>query len=510
MRFYLTTAIDYVNSRPHLGTAYEKVTADVIARYKRGMGAEVRFLMGNDEHSLKVAQAAREQGLTPDAWCDRMETVFREAWSALDVEPDDFIRTTEPRHVRAVTEMVRRIHERGDLYQGSYEGWYCIGCEAFKRGEDLEDERCPQHPNRQPQWLKEQNWFFRLSAYRDRRLEHYTRTPGFVQPETRRNELLALLGRGLDDVSVSRASVDWGVPFPFDPDAVVYVWFDALVNYVAGVGFPDDQETFDHWWPADLHLIGKDITRFHCIIWPAMLMSAGLELPRLVFGHGFVNLGGGRMSKDAGHVTDPQELARLFGADAVRYYLCREATFGSDLEYTEERLTIRANSDLANGIGNLASRTTAMIVKYRDGDVGPCPSESPLLDRVRDACEAYVSRMDALDLKGGIEAAMSIVEAANAHVDRTAPYTLAKDPARKHELQVVLAELVNALLVACRLLHPVMPSRMGLLHRHLAGEDVDPSTVIRGASAARLPPGRQVQKAPPLFPRIEAAEEPSS
>jgi methionyl-tRNA synthetase len=501
VRYYLTCAIDYVNSRPHLGTAYEKMTADVLARHHRGRGRDVLFLMGNDEHSAKVAQAARERGLAPLAWCDEMEGVFREAWQALLVEPDDFIRTTEPRHKVAVREMVARIHARGDLYQGTYSGWYCVGCEAFKKEDELAGGRCPEHPHRQPDWLEERNWFFRLSRYRDRIRELLATSPGFLRPEARRNELLALLDRGLEDISVTRAGADWGVPFPLEPEQVVYVWFDALINYLSATGWPGDPGRAARWWPADLHLVGKDITRFHAVIWPAMLISAGLEPPRSIFGHGFVNLGGGRMSKDAGHVTDPVALAAEYGPDAIRYFVCAETAFGQDLDWSRDRLEARFHSELSNGLGNLASRVTSMIEKYRDGVVGPRPDSSPLLREARAAVDAHLAAMDSLDLRGALQAAMGIVERANAHVDRTQPFGLARDPARAGGLQVVLAELANSLVVAARLLHPFMPGKMASLLQALEGRDPDPLSVVADAATAGLAADRVLRKGPALFPR---------
>ena len=307
-RFYLTTAIDYVNSRPHLGTAYEKITADVIARYKRLSGVDTHFVMGNDEHSQNVFRRARDLGKDPLAYCDDMEQQFREVWGALDLSFDDFIRTTQPRHRAAVETIVRRIADAGDLYQSDYEGWYCVGCEAFKQEKDLVEGLCPIHRTK-PDWIKERNHFFRLSAYRDRLRAHFAEHPDFLQPESRRNEILSLLEAGLEDISISRAGQSWGIPLPTDPSSVVYVWFDALINYASAVGLGTDPALFDTWWPADLHVIGKDITRFHCVIWPAMLMSAKLPVPRQVFGHGWVHLRGEKMSKSLGTAVDPLEAA---------------------------------------------------------------------------------------------------------------------------------------------------------------------------------------------------------
>ena len=302
-RFYITTAIDYVNSRPHLGTAYEKIAADVIARYKRLCGVETRFMMGNDEHSQNVFQRARELGVEPLAFCDGMETAFRDVWARLDISFDDFIRTTEARHRTGVTAIASRLADAGDVYEGFFEGWYCVSCEAFKTEKDLEDGNCPVH-RKPPQWIKEKNHFFRLSKYRQRLLDHYAAHPEFLEPEIRRNEMLRLLESGLDDISMSRTGQAWGIPVPADPRSVIYVWFDALINYISGVGYGADEALFETWWPADLHVIGKDITRFHCVIWPAMLMSAGLPLPRRVFGHGWVHWQGQKMSKSLGTVVD--------------------------------------------------------------------------------------------------------------------------------------------------------------------------------------------------------------
>jgi methionyl-tRNA synthetase len=305
MRFYLTTAIDYVNSRPHLGTAYEKITADVIARYKRLSGVETHFLMGNDEHSQNVYKRAAERGLDPRVYCDQMEQEFRSVWKQLDISFDDFIRTTEPRHKAAVQKLAQVCFDKGDIYEGFYEGWYCVSCEAFKQEKDLVDGKCPLHPTLTPEWIKEKNYFFRLSKYREPLLQHFAAHPGFLQPEMRRNEILRLLESGLEDISVSRAGQLWGIPLPFATDNVVYVWFDALINYAAAVGYGSDDALFAKWWPADLHIVGKDITRFHTVVWPAMLMSAGLPLPGQVFGHGWVNFGGQRMSKSLGTSLDP-------------------------------------------------------------------------------------------------------------------------------------------------------------------------------------------------------------
>ena len=504
--FYITTAIDYVNGQPHLGTAYEKIAADVLARYNRLIGRDVRFLMGNDEHSLKVEQAARERGLEPLEWCDRMEATFRAAWACLDVEFDDFIRTTQERHRVAVQGIVAAIKENGDIYTDTYEGWYCNGCEAFKTETELDDGKCPAHIGTDPVWLEEKNYFFRLSRYNDFLLELYESNPDFIQPEVRRNELLELLRSGLRDISISRESAGWGVKIPFDESAVVYVWFDALVNYIAGIGWPNDLEQFEKYWPADVHMIGKDITRFHAVIWPAMLKSAGLPLPKVIFGHGFVNSGSDRLSKSSGNRIAPEKLVERYSADAIRYFLMAETTFGRDVEYTEERLVTRTNSDLANGLGNLASRTLSMIVKYRDG-VLPDPSSADALleSTAADSLKAYQSAMENLRLRGGIDAAMSLVARANLLVDEQAPWALAKDPERAQQLDRVLYDLAEAVRVAAVLLSPFMPRTMNALLSRL-GHDADTLPQIADATWGCLEVGMTLEKAPPLFPRFDQPE----
>ena len=502
-RFYLTTAIDYVNSRPHLGTAYEKVTADVIARYRRLCGLPTRFVMGNDEHSQNVFQRAAELGLDPLAFCDRMEGVFREVWAKLDVSFDDFIRTTEERHRVAVTTLVERIAAAGDLYEGEYEGWYCVSCEAFKRDKDLVDGECPVHRSK-PDWLKEKNHFFRLSRYRDRLMEHYAAHPGFVEPEVRRNEMLRLLERGLEDISVSRTGQRWGIPLPFDPSNVVYVWFDALTNYLAAVGFGTDEEQFARWWPADLHVVGKDITRFHAVVWPAMLMSAGIELPRQVFGHGWVNWRGQRMSKSLGTVVDPLAAAERLGPDPLRLYLVKEIVYGHDGDFTWERFDEWYNADLANNLGNLVNRVTAMAHKYRGGRVAPAPgAASGLADRAADVVRRYRAALDNYELHAGMAAAFDLVDAANKFITRSEPWVLAKAADRREELDQVLFEMVEAVRIAALLLWPAMPSscaeiwrRMGRT-RPIAESRLDRDAAWSGGE-------RQVVQGPALWPRLEA------
>ena len=503
-KFYITTAIDYVNSRPHLGTAYEKIAADVIARYKRLRGVDTRFMMGNDEHSQNVFQRARELGVEPLAFCDDMERTFRDVWARLDISFDDFIRTTEARHRTSVTTLASRLADAGDVYEGFFEGWYCVSCEAFKTEKDLEDGNCPVH-GKPPQWIKEKNHFFRLSKYRQRLLDHYAAHPEFLEPEIRRNEMLRLLESGLDDISMSRTGQAWGIPVPSDPDSVVYVWFDALINYISGVGYGADEELFRTWWPADLHVIGKDITRFHCVIWPAMLMSAELPLPRRVFGHGWVHWQGQKMSKSLGTVVDPLEAADRLGPDPLRLYLTKEIAFGQDGDFTWDRFEERYNVDLANNFGNLVSRLASMAHRYRKGRLAAPPSApGPLAEAAGGAVAAYLEAMDAFALHAGISAAFGLVDAANEYIAAVEPWVTARDPARAAELDRQLYDVSEAVRIAALLLTPVMPSSCREVLARV-GAPVGSDLNLDRDAVWTTPPGavRQVVKGDPLWPRLD-------
>jgi methionyl-tRNA synthetase len=503
-RFYLTTAIDYVNNRPHLGTAYEKIAADVIARYKRLAGCDVRFLMGNDEHSQNVYRRARELDLEPATYCDRMAQQFRTVWATLDISFDDFIRTTEPRHRRAVETLVRRSFDAGDIYEGVYEGWYCVSCEAFKQDKDLVDGLCPIHQTH-PDWIRERNYFFRLSGYRDRLLAHYREHPEFVEPESRRNEMLRLLEAGLEDISVSRAGQAWGIPLPFDPSSVVYVWYDALINYVAAVGYGTDEGLFRHWWPADLHLVGKDITRFHCVVWPAMLLSAGLALPRQVFGHGWVLTKGQKMSKSLGTVTDPLEAAARFGPDPLRLYLVKDIVFGSDGDFTWDRFEEKYNVDLANNLGNLVNRVTAMAERYRGGRLSARPVADRMAGLAAGTVASYAAAMDRLELDVAAREAFRLVDAANEFIAASEPWTLARDEARQAELDAALWASVELLRVAAVLLSPIMPGSCGEILDRLDAP-VRRAGELRLARDAQIVASgtRQVRRQDAMWPRLEA------
>jgi methionyl-tRNA synthetase len=500
-RFFLTTAIDYVNSRPHLGTAYEKIMADVIARHKRLCGIDTHFLMGNDEHSQNVFRKATEEGISPLAYCDRMEQVFRDTWGHLNISFDDFIRTSEPRHRAGVADLAKRIHAAGDIYEGVYEGWYCVGCEAFKQEKDLVDGKCPLHLTT-PQWITEKNYFFRLARYRGPILDHFAAHPEFLQPEARRNEILRLVESGLEDISVSRAGQAWGIPLPFDPSKVVYVWFDALINYASAVGLGSDEAMFDRWWPADLHVIGKDITRFHAVIWPAMLMSAGIALPRQVFGHGFMTFNGQRMSKSLGTAVDLYEAASRFGPDPLRLYLVKEIPFGGDGDFSWERYDERYNVDCANNLGNLVSRVTAMAGRYRHGRLAPTGAGSETLIRLGEQVAAdYRRSMDGLALHEGAAAIYRLIDGANEFIAETAPWALARDPAAADRLSQVLFDAAEAIRLAAVLLVPIMPTASAEILRRVGS----PSDALRldRDGQWRAEGERALVQEGPLWPRKE-------
>jgi len=532
-RFYITTAIAYANNKPGLHTLYEVIGADVIARWHRMKGDDTRFLTGTDEHSVNIAQRAAELGKSPTDFVDENVALFRAAEDALLISPDRFIRTTDPDHIRSAQEMVRRAHANGDVYLGTYEGWYCPA-EGFKARSDVvettEGTHCPNHPTVPLQWLTEHNWFFRLSAYQERLERHFEEHPDFAQPDYRRNEMLGFIRQGLDDFSISRAGATWGIPFPVMPDGTssqrpdgswdpaagtVYVWYEALVNYVTGAGFPDDPTAFEKWWPADLHVIGKDIARFHTIYWPAMLWSAGLEAPRHVWIHGWLLAQGERMSKSKGNFLDPIDVVRTLGADGARYVTLREVAFDRDTDVSWDSFVRRYNADLANDFGNLLNRTVSMANRYLAGE-RPAPGpDAGLAKAWAETLATYRERLEGCLLQDALGVAWEFVGAANRLVDAEQPWALAKamkagDADAEARLRAVLGDLIEACRLIALAAAPFIPTatpralaQLGYAYPYGADGNGGPGLLEElrwGAHAGE--PGR-LATAEPLFPRID-------
>jgi methionyl-tRNA synthetase len=505
--FYVTSAIPYVNAEPHVGTAYGHVACDLIARYRRLRGERVFFLTGTDEHSLNVARSAAELGITPQEWTDRMVPKWLEVWRRLEISNDDFIRTSEPRHEERVQAFVQRLHDRGEIYLGTYEGPYCVSCEEFKQEKELVDGNCPIH-HRPVEYLKEDNYFFPLSKYAEPLLRLYEEHPEFVQPQTRRNEVLAFVRSGLQDLSISRSGSDWGIPVPWDSSHVIYVWVDALLNYITAPGYGQEASLFDRVWPADIQIIGKDITRFHAVIWPALLMAAELPVPKTVFAHGFLNVGGERMSKSAGTGIHPTVLLDHFGTDAYRYYFMREIPWGQDGNFSWESMTARCNADLANGLGNLASRVLAMLDQYFQGMVpDPAGSDGDAGAAALDvgSSQRFMAHMERAEISQALGAVWEIVARANQFLVEAAPWNLAKDPALRAELSGVLYTAVDSLRLLAVLILPVMPSTAVELWEQLGiPEPLASQRLPEATRSGLLVPGTKTRRGDALFPRLEA------
>lgn len=509
--YYVTTAIDYVNARPHLGTAYEKIGADCLARYKRLAGFDTYFLMGTDEHSTNVEKEAKRLGKTPAAYSKEMAKEFEEVWAKLNISYDQFIRTDDDKHKAAVQSLFETIHSNGYIYQGTYEGYYCVSCEEFKLEKDLVDGMCPRH-NEEPKWLEEKNYFFALSKFGDRLKKHILDYPDFIRPEIRRNEILNVVEQGLEDVSVSRKGMEWGVPLPsaIDEGHVVYVWFDALINYISALGYSDsNDDKFRTYWPADCHIIGKDITRFHCLIWPAMLMAADVPVAKSVFGHGFVYSRGTKMSKTIGNILDPIELAEYFGsADALRYLLLREIAFDRDGDFTIEQAVTRYNAELANELGNLFSRTLSMVRRYRDGAVPGWSTEADgeYQTIAAGVVDGYEKTMDLLSFDEALAALWRAVQGANRFVEQKKPWELAKadDPKSLDDVLRVLLEVLRLSSVLCI---PFVPSKAEAMRSQL-GLEADISKIrLEEARSPGDAAWQKVNEPFSLFPKIERGED---
>ena len=514
--FYLTTPIYYVNDAPHIGHAYTTVAGDVLTRWHRQKGESVWFLTGTDEHGQKVMRAAEANNVTPQAWVDQLvANAWKPNWEQLNIANDDFIRTTEKRHTERVQKFLQSLKDSGHIYAGKYEGPYCVGCEEFKLAGDLIEidgaKCCPIH-SKPIELVNEDNWFFKLSAFVAPLLEHYRNNPDACQPESARNEVVSFLEGGVSDLSISRSTFNWGIPVPWDTDQVVYVWFDALLNYATAIGLTDDPASaggkkFAQTWPADVHLVGKDILRFHAVIWPAMLLAAGVEVPRKVFAHGWLLVGGEKMSKSKLTGIAPKEITDHFGVDAFRYYFLRAIPFGSDGSFSWEDMSARYTSELANDFGNLASRSAAMVEKYCGGILPSVSHDAGLEALLVETVTKADAAMCALDFQGGIVAIMDFCKKVNGYVTEKEPWVLAKDVANKAELEAVLYNTAESLRALAVLFHPVMPQTCEVLWQSLGAQnvlgDLNAQSIATVATWGQLPAGSVVIKTPVLFPRLE-------
>jgi methionyl-tRNA synthetase len=517
-KFYLTTPIYYVNDVPHIGHAYTTIAADVLARYKRLAGYEVFFLTGTDEHGIKIERSARERGVSPQEWTDTISEHFRHLWARLNISYDDFIRTSQPRHQAVAQAVFQKAYEKGDIYKGLYEGWYCIPDETFLLESELQGGQCPIC-GRPVEWITEEAYFFRLSKYQDWILDHIESHPTFIQPVSRRNEVLSFVRSGLRDLCVSRSTFSWGIPVPFDPSQVIYVWIDALTNYLTAIGYGVDAQTFDKFWPANIHLIGKEILRFHAVIWPILLRSADLPPPAQVFAHGWWTADGEKMSKSTGNVIDPgklvEELAQKAGAsldtavDAIRYFVLREVAFGLDGDFSHTALVQRFNSDLANDLGNLLSRTLTMLQRYCQGTVPPPTETESAANALAEAAAKLVPDLDPLLNELAFHRALArlweYVRLVNRYVDEQAPWALARDPAQRRQLDTVLYNQVESLRIIALWLFPFMPHTAASMWRQLGIQDEIATQHLATAMVwGGTRPGTPIQPGVQLFPRIEA------
>lgn len=513
--FYVTTPIYYVNDKPHIGHAYTTILADVLARYERLLEQPTFFLTGTDEHGQKVAAAAAENGISPLQQCDRTVVRFQELWNRLEITCNDFIRTTEPRHTNVVRSVMQNLYDRDEIYAADYEGWYCVGCERFYTEKDLKNQKCPDC-ERPVEKLVERNYFFRMSKYRDWLISYIKENPNFIQPEHRRQETLGFLRQPLNDLCVSRPKtrMGWGIELPFDNEYVTYVWFDALINYLTGIGYQSDNEMFERWWPASFHLIGKDILTTHTVYWPTMLQAMGLEMPKTIFAHGWWLVGRSKMSKSLGNVVNPMDMIDLYGVDAFRYFLMAEMTLGQDASFTEDIFVTRYNADLANDLGNFVSRVLKMIQRNADGRIPPrcepTAAESELVSATLAAVQHMEKYIDSMQLDRGLAEVMNAVREGNRYFEQTAPWKLAK-AGDKDALQRVLYSAAESLRIVSGLLYPVMPGKMSDLRRALGLAEVDVKPKVGElAQWGGLEPGLDVQKLAALFPRVNKTDKPAT